>query len=54
MTKWVMADLDANRGCVAVNVNVRLDGVSLCAAERKPFDVLAKGRILKQSRGDRI
>ena len=53
--KWVNADNAAKRRLLEiVCLNYSLDDVTLVYEMRKPFDVLAKGPISKQSRGDRI
>lgn len=54
-SKWVEADYAAKRRILEiVCLNFSLDGVSLVATMRKPFDLLAKGLVWKDSRGDRI
>lgn len=54
LTKWVTADYAAKRRILEiVCLNCSLDDVNLCATMRKPFDLLAKGLISKDSRGDR-
>ncbi len=53
--KWVTADYAAKRRILEIIcLNCSLDGVSLVATMRKPFDLLAKGLVSKDSRGDRI
>ncbi len=53
--KWVTADYAAKRRILEiVCLNCTLDDVNLCATMRKPFDLLAKGLVSKDSRGDRI
>jgi hypothetical protein len=53
--KWVTADNAAKRRLLEiVCLNYSLDDASLVYEMRKPFDVLAKGPISKQSRGDWI
>ncbi len=53
--RWVTADISGKRRLLdAVCLNWRLDGASLIPTIRKPFDVLAKGVILKDGRGDWI
>ena len=52
--KWVKADYAAKRRILEiVCLNCSLDDVNLCATMRKPFDLLAKGLCLKDSRGDK-
>ena len=52
--KWVTADYAAKRHILEiVCLNFRLDDVTLIPTMRKPFDVLAEGLILNESRGDR-
>lgn len=54
-TKWVTADYAAKRRILEiVCLNCSLDDVNLCATMRKPFDLLAKGLVSKDSRGNRI
>ena len=51
--KWVTADYAAKRRILEiVCLNCTLDDVNLCATMRKPFDLLAKGLVSKDSRGD--
>jgi site-specific DNA recombinase len=53
--KWVTADYAAKRHILEIIcLNFRLDDVTLSPTMRKPFDVLAEGLILKESRGERI
>jgi len=53
--KWVTADYAAKRRILEiVCLNCTLDDVNLCATMRKPFDLLAKGLVSKDSRGDWI
>jgi len=53
--KWLTADYVAKRRILEIiGLNWRLDDVSLCPVIRKPFDVLAKGLLSKESRGDWI
>lgn len=53
--QWVTADYAAKRRILEiVCLNFSLDGVSLVATMRKPFDLLAEGLIWKNSRGERI
>ena len=53
--KWFEADYAAKRRILEIIcLNCSLDGVSLVATMRKPFDLLAKGLLQKDSRGDRI
>lgn len=52
---WVNADIRAKRQILkVVCLNYSLDDVTLVYEMRKPFDVLAKGPISKESRGDWI
>jgi hypothetical protein len=52
-TKWVTADYAAKRRILEiVCLNCTLDDVNLCATMRKPFDLLAKGLVSKDSRDD--
>ena len=37
-----------------LELNWKLDGVSLVAELRKPFDLMAEGLLLKKDRGDKI
>ena len=51
--KWLTADYAAKRRILEILcLNCSLDGVSLVATMRKPFDLLAKGLVSKDSRGD--
>jgi site-specific DNA recombinase len=53
--KWFTADYAAKRRILEILcLNCNLDGASLCVTMRKPFDLLAKGLISKDSRDDRI
>ncbi len=53
--KWLSADYAAKRRIVEITcLNCSLDGASLVATMRKPFDLLAKGLVTKDSRGDWI
>jgi DNA invertase Pin-like site-specific DNA recombinase len=53
--QWVTADYAAKRRILEILcLNCSLVDVSLSVSMRKPFDLLAKGLILKDSRGDRI
>ena len=53
--KWLNADSRVRRRLLEiVCLNFRLDDITLVAEMRKPFDVLAEGLILKNSRGDMI
>jgi hypothetical protein len=46
------ADYDAKRRILEIDcLNCRLDGVTLVAVMRKPFDVLAEGLVSEKSRG---
>lgn len=55
VAQWVAADYAAKRRIVEIIcLNWKLDGVSLIATMRKPFDMLAEGLIWKNSRGDWI
>jgi hypothetical protein len=51
--QWLTADYDAkHRILEIVCLNCRLDGATLVAEIRKPFDVLAEGLLSTNSRGD--
>ena len=53
--QWLTADYAAKRRILEiVFLNCRLEDVKLVPTMRKPFDVLAEGLILKNSRGERI
>ena len=53
--KWLTADIPEKRQILEiVFLNCVLDGVTLVATIRKPFDALAEWLISKNSRGDRI
>ena len=53
--KWFSADFDAKRRILEILcLNWTLEGATLVPTMRKPFDLLAKGLILKDSRDDRI
>ena len=53
--KWVRADYAIKRRILEILcLNCRLDDVSLVPTMRKPFDLLAEGLLLKNSRDDRI
>ena len=53
--KWLTADCDAKRRLLEIIcLNWTLDDVSLVPTMRKPFDLLVKGLVSKDSRGDRI
>ncbi len=53
--KWFEADYAAKRRILEIiGLNWTLDDVSLCVSMRKPFDLLAKGLVSKDSRGDKI
>ena len=55
MDKWVTADCSTKRRILEiVCLNLRLDDVTLVPTIRKPFDMLAKGLLSKDSRGERI
>jgi hypothetical protein len=52
--QWLTADYDAKRRILdIVCLNCSLDGATLIAEMRKPFDVLAEGLLTKDSRDDR-
>jgi hypothetical protein len=52
--QWITADLAAKRRFLEILVlNLLLDGATLVPEWRKPFDFLAKGLSVQQSRGDR-
>jgi hypothetical protein len=54
-SKWLTADFTAKRRILEIIcLNCTLDDVSLCVTMRKPFDLLAKGLVLKDSRGEKI
>jgi site-specific DNA recombinase len=54
-SQWLTADYAAKRRILEiVFLNCRLDDVNLVPTMRKPFDVLAEGLILKNSRGNGI
>ena len=53
--KWLTADYAAKRCLLEIIcLNCTLDDVSLVPTMRKPFDLLTKGLVSKNSRGDRI
>lgn len=53
--KWVTADYAAKRRILEITcLNCTLDDVTLCVTMKKPFDLLAKGLISKESGGGRI
>jgi site-specific DNA recombinase len=53
--QWLTADYAAKRRILEiVFLNCRLEDVNLVPTMRKPFDVLAEGLLLKNSRGDWI
>ena len=53
--RWVSADRRAKRQLLEiVCLNLRLNGVTLVPAIRKPFDVLAEGLLVSSNRGDKI
>ncbi|WDI43702.1 recombinase family protein [Bremerella sp. P1] len=53
--KWLTADYDAKRRLLEIIcLNWTLDDVSLVPTMRKPFDLLVKGLVSKDSRGDTI
>ena len=53
--RWRVSTKEERRAILeAVLLNRTLNATSLVTTKRKPFDVLAEGPILKQSRGDRI
>ena len=53
--KWLTADYAAKRRILEITcLNFVLDDVTLVPAMRKPFDMLAEGLDLKNSRGDWI
>ncbi len=53
--KWFTADYATKRRCLELVVlNFSLVDVSLVPVWRKPFDMLAKGLFVQQSRGDWI
>ena len=51
--RWVTADIPGRRRLLdIVCLNWRLDGASLVATMRKPFDVVAEGLISEEGRGN--
>ena len=51
--RWLTAENDAKHCLLEILcLNFKLDGVSLVPEWRKPFDVLAKGLVPENSRGD--
>jgi site-specific DNA recombinase len=53
--RGITADYAAKRRILEILcLNCSFDGASLVATMRKPFDLLAKGLLQKDSRGDRI
>lgn len=51
--KWVAADIAEKRQLLQIaSLNFSLDGVKLVPIMRKPFDILAEGPSIQQSRGD--
>ncbi len=53
--KWFEADYAAKRRILEiVCLNCSLVDANLCVAMRKPFDLLAKGLVSKDSRDDEI
>ena len=49
--RWVTADYAAKRRILEILcLNCTLDDANLCVSMRKPFDLLAKGLVLKDSR----
>ena len=53
--QWVTANYAAKRRILEITcLNFSLDGVTLNATIRKPFDMLAEGLVWKNSRGDWI
>ena len=53
--KWDSADIPEKRRYLeTVCLNFTLDGVTLCPQIRKPFDILAEGRLVQNGRGARI
>ena len=54
-SKWVTADDAAKRRILEILcLNCSLDDVNLCVTMKKPFGLLAKGLVWKDSRGDTI
>ena len=52
--KWLTADYAAKRRILEIIcLNWTLEGASLVPTMRKPFDLLAKGLLQKESRGDK-
>ena len=53
--KWLIAEYAEKRRILEiVCLNLQLNDVTLCVEIRKPFDVLAKGLVSENSRGERI
>jgi len=53
--RWRVSTKDERRTILeGLLLNRTLNATSLVTTKRRPFDVLAEGPILKQSRGDRI
>lgn len=53
-SKWLTADYAAKRRILEIIcLNFSLEGVTLVPTMRKPFDMLAEGLDLKNSRGDK-
>ena len=53
--QWITADYTAKRRMLEiVFLNCRLEDVNLVPTMRKPFDAIAEGLLLKNSRADRI
>ena len=53
--KWLTADSQAKRQLLGiVCLNLTLDGATVVAEARKPFDVLVEGLCVPSSRGDKI
>ena len=53
--KWVTADYAEKRRYLEIVVlNFSLVGATLVPVWRKPFDMLAEGLVVQQSRGERI
>ena len=53
--KWLTADYETKRRILEIIcLNCRLEGATLFCQKRKPFDALAEGLILKNSRADWI
>jgi hypothetical protein len=53
--RWRVSNKESRRELLdRILLNKTLNATSLVTTKRKPFDVLAEGLTLKESRGDRI